>query len=186
MILDHIALLVSELEPVLERLSELGLPADEIETFPGEGTREVYLGDPERPARLLLLQPISPGPYARALAKRGPGLHHVALRVADLDVFASQIPGWLLHPHSLESRAAASTLWLARPGVGTLLEVTPGAGGASGAGSVQVGVALADPALAALLSLSAAGGPLAGLEAAEGAPWIQVGASRRLLPELLA
>ncbi len=33
-----------------------------------------------------LLQPVSPdGPIAKFLAKRGPGIHHVCYRVADLD-----------------------------------------------------------------------------------------------------
>ncbi|MBL4850530.1 MAG: hypothetical protein JKY65_33855 [Planctomycetes bacterium] len=185
MILDHIALLVAEIEPVLKRLADLDLPAGEIETFPGEGTREVYLGDPKRPALLLLLQPISEGPYARALAKRGPSLHHVAIQVPDLNAFAGQVKGWLLHPHSLESQRKANTLWFARPGVGTLLEVTSGKGG-SGEGSVQVGVSLSDPELAPLLGLASAGGPVAGLEAAEDEAWIQVAGARRLLSELLA
>ena len=122
--LDHVALVVRQLEPVLERCVSAGLDAGPIEDFPGEGTREVYLGSHGRPARLLLMQPSSEsGPYARALAKRGPGLHHVAIHVPQLSDFLKSAQGWLVHPFSLDSESDRRTVWLARPGVGALLEV---------------------------------------------------------------
>lgn len=174
--LDHVALLVRSLEPVLERLVESGLAAGPVESFPSEGTREVYLGDPERPGRLLLLESTAPGPYQRALDKRGPGLHHVALAVPDLDAFANQARGWLLHPHSLESRNTANTLWFARPGVGTLLEVTVG-GTISGPPQLSVGVSLSDDLLAPLLDFAG----LQGLEAAPaGGAWIRAGSGEQI------
>lgn len=176
--LDHVALLVSSLEPVLERLAESGLAAGPVESFPSEGTREVYLGDPDQPGRLLLLEATGPGPYQRALEKRGPGLHHLAIEVPDPKAFAADAGGWLLHPHSLES--SPNTLWFARPGVGALLEVTR-AGAISGAPQVQVGVSVEDESLARLLEFS-------GVEAAPaGGAWLQIGAGPRIpLAELLA
>lgn len=118
--LDHVALVVRRLEPVLERL--VGLDAGPIEAFPSEGTREVYLGAGR--ARLLLMEPTdADGPYARALAKRGSGLHHVALNVPDLNGFLGRVRGWLLVPGCLQDLAQTRTAWLARPGVATLLEV---------------------------------------------------------------
>ena len=120
--LDHVALLVQDLEATLGRLD---FPAEEvgpIEEFPGEGTREIYLG--QGSARLLLLQPLgTSGPYARAMEKRGPGLHHVALHTPELDSFLGDVRGWLLHPASIETIARWRTAWLARPGVPTLVEV---------------------------------------------------------------
>jgi len=117
---DHVALVVRRLEPVLERLE--GLDAGPIESFPSEGTREVYLG--AGLARLLLMEPTNTeGPYARALAKRGSGLHHVALNVPDLEGFVGRVRGWLLVPGCLRDMAETRTAWLARPGVATLLEV---------------------------------------------------------------
>ncbi|MEL7238718.1 MAG: VOC family protein, partial [Planctomycetota bacterium] len=84
--LDHVAILVRSIEDTVERLGQLDAPSGEIEAFPGEGTRELYLGEPGRAGRLLLLQPLGDsGPYARAMAKRGPGLHHVAFRTRDID-----------------------------------------------------------------------------------------------------
>jgi hypothetical protein len=63
------------------------------------------------------------GPYARALAKRGAGLHHVAVNVPDLGEFLSDVRGWLLVPACLQDMPRTRTAWLARPGVATLLEV---------------------------------------------------------------
>ena len=121
--LDHVALVVRKLEPVIERLN--GLEAGPIEAFPSEGTREVYLG--EGAARLLLLEPTEPsGPYARAIDKRGPGLHHVALNVPDMDAFLARVRGWLVVPACIPDLNSSRTAWLARPGVGALLEVVEG------------------------------------------------------------
>ncbi len=125
--LDHIALVTPRIETVLERLAPLNLASGPIEEFADEGTREVYLGEPQQAARLLLIQPLDDrGPYARALARRGPGLHHVARAVPDLDAHLRALSGWLLHPHSATSIPAHRTAWLARPGVEFLLELTEG------------------------------------------------------------
>lgn len=177
--LDHVALLVSSLEASLERLQESGLAAGPVESFPSEGTREVYLGDPDRPARLLLLESTGEGPYQRALQKRGPGLHHVAVEVADPAAFAAEAQGWLLHPHTLQSQPR--TLWFARPGVGALLEVTKG-GAITGAPQLCVGVSVEDEALGKLLELAP------GLEAAPvGGAWIEVeGGPRLAVADLVA
>lgn len=118
--LDHVALVVRRLEPVLERLD--WLEAGPIEAFPSEGTREVYLG--VGLGRLLLMEPTNgQSPYARALAKRGAGLHHMAINVPDLREFLGCVRGWLLVPACLQDLARTRTAWLARPGVATLLEV---------------------------------------------------------------
>ena len=152
-ICDHVALVVRELEPVVQRLADLGVVAGEVEEFPDEGTREVYLGEGSQPGKLLLLQPLgSEGPYARALAKRGPGLHHVAFHVAKAEEFLLEHPGWLLHPHSLDSFDRYRTLWLARPGEGTLVEVHQGEASYAGGPLVErLEVPVADPALEELL-----------------------------------
>lgn len=121
---DHIGFLVEDLEAALEVCVALDLPAGPIEEFPGEGTREVYLGRAGQAARLLLLQAIGPeGPYRRALEKRGPGLHHIAFHVPSAAAFFVANPGWLLHPRSLTSLPETRTAWAARPGIGALLEV---------------------------------------------------------------
>ncbi len=131
-VMDHVALVVVRIESVLACLEPLGLEIGPVEEFPSEGTREAYVGASACSARLLLMQPIgSVGPYARALATRGPGLHHVGVNVAALERHVAEVRGWLLHPRSLETMTRSRTAWLARPGVGTLLELheaelTPG------------------------------------------------------------
>lgn len=173
--LDHIALVVRELEPALARCQAAGLPAGPIEDFPAEGTREVYLGDSTGSALLLLMQPTSDeGPYARALRKRGPGLHHVALRVPQLERFARELRGWLLHPASLETLASSRTVWLARPGVGALVEVCEGRADPGPPAIEALELPLLDAGLRERLVLGADGDPIAGLGWTDGAARLRI------------
>src|SRR5213594_3295162 len=60
----------------------LGLEPGRPETADGATIVGLPLGD----VQVELLEPRDPdGPVARFLAKRGPGIHHVCYRVADLD-----------------------------------------------------------------------------------------------------
>ncbi len=77
---DHVAIAVASLDeavPLFERL--LGLRSSPVEELPRQGVRVTFIG------ALELLEPLDPeGTVARFLARRGPGLHHVAYRVSDL------------------------------------------------------------------------------------------------------
>jgi methylmalonyl-CoA/ethylmalonyl-CoA epimerase len=78
--LDHVAVVVTSIDavrPLYERLSgEPGSPAEEV---PGQGVNAAFFGPVE------LIEPTdNDSGVARFLAKRGPGLHHVAWRVPDL------------------------------------------------------------------------------------------------------
>ncbi len=108
------------------RIDQLGFKRGKVEEFPSEGTKEVYVGNEDYPGRLLLMEPIGEGPYASALAKRGEGLHHVAVNVKNLDEYVQNLSGsgWYLHPKSVETlKYKFPTVWLARPGVPVLIEV---------------------------------------------------------------
>jgi methylmalonyl-CoA epimerase len=60
----------------------LGCAVSAPESADGATVVSVGLGD----TQLELLEPVDPeGPIARFLAKRGPGIHHVCLRVPHLD-----------------------------------------------------------------------------------------------------
>lgn len=125
-ILDHAAVLTRSVDQAAASLARFHLPAGPVEEFPGEGTREQYWGGEDLDGRLLLLEALdstSDGPYARALRKRGPGLHHVALRVPALEPYLAGLEGWLLHRVSLGTVAGSRTAWLARPGIEVLVEV---------------------------------------------------------------
>ncbi len=82
--LDHVAIAVADLDAGSAPWLALGLArhgADEVVADQGVRVRAFVLGD----ALLEVLAPLGPdGAVARFLARRGPGLHHVALRVADL------------------------------------------------------------------------------------------------------
>jgi methylmalonyl-CoA/ethylmalonyl-CoA epimerase len=123
--LDHVALVVPDLAVPSRKLELEGLAPGPITEFPAEGTRERYLGQEGVDGRVLLLQPITEGPYLRALRRRGPGLHHLALAVTDVDRAVAGLSGsgWYLHPRSLATMAASRTVWLCRPDAATLVEL---------------------------------------------------------------
>jgi hypothetical protein len=67
---------------------------------------------------LLLMEAIKPGAYQRALDKRGPGFHHFAIDVFNLDLFLESITSsdWSTHPISLKTIPQTRTAWLSCPG----------------------------------------------------------------------
>jgi hypothetical protein len=71
------------------------------------------------------MEPIKAGAYQRAMEKRGPGVHHFAIDVLNLEIFLRSIvaSGWLLHPVSVETMKRTKTAYLARPGFPALIEV---------------------------------------------------------------
>lgn len=122
---SHIALLVSSVEASARWLKDRGINCGEPESFESEGTKEIYVGSyAEQAGLLLLLEAVSDGPYKRALSKRGPGLHHIAIDVLNIETFLSQAQasGWTLHAES-EHTMKYKTAWLFRKGLPTLIEV---------------------------------------------------------------
>lgn len=122
---SHIALLVPSVEKSAQFLKSRGLETGTPETFESEGTKEVYVGSYATQAGLLLLlEAISEGPYKRAMEKRGPSLHHIALDVLDIEKFITKAlkVGWELHAAS-EQTMEYKTAWFFLKGVPTLIEV---------------------------------------------------------------
>jgi methylmalonyl-CoA/ethylmalonyl-CoA epimerase len=83
--IDHVGVAVENLEAALPLYTEaLGMPLVHRETVAEQGVEAALLdvGD----AHLELLQPLGPDTaVGKFLARRGPGLHHVAYRVADVE-----------------------------------------------------------------------------------------------------
>jgi methylmalonyl-CoA/ethylmalonyl-CoA epimerase len=79
----HVGVAVTSLSEALPFYRDLlGLPVTPAETADGATIVVVTLGG----TRIELLEASDPdGPIARFLAKRGPGIHHLCLRVRDLD-----------------------------------------------------------------------------------------------------
>lgn len=124
-VLNHVAILVENIEAVVEKNFFDSSFLGEIEEFPAEGTRELYIGSNNQMGKLLLMQPNGPGPYQTAFNKRGVGLHHIAIDVLRIDEFVTSLSGsgWLLHPKSLKFYKSIKQVWLSRPGVPVLIEV---------------------------------------------------------------
>jgi methylmalonyl-CoA epimerase len=83
--IDHVGIAVDDLEAAVERYRELlgGEPVHR-ETVPDQGVEEVLFAIGGSYVQLLgALGPDTP--VGTFLAKRGPGMHHVAYRVDDLE-----------------------------------------------------------------------------------------------------
>jgi methylmalonyl-CoA/ethylmalonyl-CoA epimerase len=116
---------VESLATTARRLAPISPRFATIEEQPTEGTREQYVGPEGGAAMLLLCEPVDPaGPYGSALARRGPGLHHVGLSVPRLADYLAALAGsgWYLLPQSART-IPRGVAWLARPGVHTLIEL---------------------------------------------------------------
>jgi methylmalonyl-CoA/ethylmalonyl-CoA epimerase len=83
--IHHIGHAVEDLDPVIETYRRLfGGELEHRETVPEQGVEAatMLMGS----ARVELLRPLSgDSPVGKFLANRGPGMHHVALRVDDID-----------------------------------------------------------------------------------------------------
>ena len=82
--LDHIGIAVSDLEAALEFYRDaLGLELGPAEEVASERVRAQFL--PVGEASLELLEATAPeSAIARSVERRGPGIHHITLRVDDL------------------------------------------------------------------------------------------------------
>ena len=83
--IDHVGVAVEELEPALELYRDrLQLRVAHREVVADQGVEAVLLDVGEN--HVELLAPLDSGtPVGKFLAKRGPGLHHVAYLVDDVD-----------------------------------------------------------------------------------------------------
>jgi methylmalonyl-CoA epimerase len=84
-VIDHVGIAVEDIDAALALYRDtLGMPLVHRETVAEQGVDAALLdvGD----GHVELLQPLGPEtPVGKYLARRGPGLHHVAYRVADID-----------------------------------------------------------------------------------------------------
>ena len=89
--IDHLGIAVGSIDEALRFYQEaLGMGAATRETVEGEKVRVAMLHAGE--SRLELLEPMdATSTIAKFLEKRGPGIHHVALRVADLSLAVERL-----------------------------------------------------------------------------------------------
>jgi methylmalonyl-CoA/ethylmalonyl-CoA epimerase len=82
--LDHIGIAVKSLDAAKKIYEDLGLEVEHVETVETQKVRTAFLsvGD----ANLELLEPSSPdSTIAKYIEKRGEGIHHICLRVDDIE-----------------------------------------------------------------------------------------------------
>jgi LAO/AO transport system kinase len=87
---DHIGIAVEDLAASIAAYEALGLGTPEIEEVEDQKVRVAVFSCGE--SRVELLQSTDPqGPIAKFIEKRGPGIHHVALGVDDLDARLAEL-----------------------------------------------------------------------------------------------
>jgi methylmalonyl-CoA/ethylmalonyl-CoA epimerase len=89
--IDHIGVAVEQIEPALELYRDrFQLDLVHREVVQEQGVEAVLLDIGEN--HVELLAPLGPDtPVGRFLAKNGPGLHHVAYQVSDIDATLAQL-----------------------------------------------------------------------------------------------
>jgi methylmalonyl-CoA/ethylmalonyl-CoA epimerase len=89
--LDHIGIAVANVEEALAFYRDaLGLEIEAPEDVPSQRVRAHFI--PAGEAALELLEATTPdSPIAKFVEKRGPGLHHITLRVDDLGAALEQL-----------------------------------------------------------------------------------------------
>jgi len=88
--IDHLGIAVKSLAEAKKFYRNLGLSPMEDETVEAEKVRLSMV--PVGESRIELLEPLSDdSPIAKFLAKRGEGLHHVALNVEDLSATVERL-----------------------------------------------------------------------------------------------
>ena len=88
-ILDHIGIAVRSIDAA-KIYEALGLTIDHVETVETQGVRTAFLsvGD----ASLELLEPTGPeSTIARFIERRGEGIHHICLRVDDIEAHLARL-----------------------------------------------------------------------------------------------
>jgi methylmalonyl-CoA/ethylmalonyl-CoA epimerase len=89
--IHHLGVAVEDLDEALSTYERLfGAELEHRATVPDQGVEAaaVRLGD----GRVELLEPLEPDtPVGRFLAKRGPGMHHVAYEVEDVQLAVTQL-----------------------------------------------------------------------------------------------
>ncbi len=88
---DHIGIATHQLDEALTLWRDaLGLQVSSTEEVTEQGVRVAML--PIGESQIELLEPLSPNsPVGKFLEKRGPGIHHVAIRVADIQAALVQL-----------------------------------------------------------------------------------------------
>jgi methylmalonyl-CoA/ethylmalonyl-CoA epimerase len=130
-VLDHIGIAVESIDERIGFYEALGLEVERYDEVPEQGVRVAFL--PVGDSRLELLEPTGPNtPIARHIERRGPGLHHVCLRVPDIRAAMARLAeqGHTLHSEEPQIGAHGCLVCFVHPKStgGVLLELSQAAG----------------------------------------------------------
>ena len=111
-VLDHVGIAVNDLEPSLAFFRDaLGLEVEAPEEVPEQRVRAQFIATGA--SSLELLQATNPdSPISKFLERRGPGLHHITLRVDDIRAaLAGELPRVEVLLAAWDGRPAAFALF---------------------------------------------------------------------------
>jgi methylmalonyl-CoA/ethylmalonyl-CoA epimerase len=131
--IDHIGVAVEDLDSALELYATgLKMPVVHRETVEEQGVEAILLDVGEN--HVELLAPLGPDtPVGKYLAKKGPGIHHVAYQVEDIEsvLAALRAAGWRLIDETPRTGIRGSKVAFAHPAStgGVLTEIVQPAEG---------------------------------------------------------
>lgn len=131
--IDHIGVAVEDLDSALELYATgLKMPVVHRETVEEQGVEAILLDVGEN--HVELLAPLGPDtPVGRYLAKKGPGIHHVAYQVEDIESVLAELraAGWRLIDETPRTGIRGSKVAFAHPAStgGVLTEIVQPAEG---------------------------------------------------------
>ncbi len=125
--LDHIGIAVESIDKAKVFYEELGLSVKAVEEVPEQKVRVAVL--PIGESRIELLETLDPeGPVGKFLAKKGQGLHHIAVKVDDIKAAIGKFRAKGIEMIDREPRRGAEGCLIAfvhpRSTGGVLLELT--------------------------------------------------------------
>ncbi len=131
--IDHIGVAVEDLDSALELYATgLKMPVVHRETVEEQGVEAILLDVGEN--HVELLAPLGPDtPVGKYLAKKGPGIHHVAYQVEDIESVLAELraAGWRLIDETPRTGIRGSKVAFAHPAStgGVLTEIVQPAEG---------------------------------------------------------
>ena len=125
--LDHIGIAVESIEKAKIFYEEMGLSIRALEEVPEQKVRVAVF--PVGESRIELLETLDPeGPVGKFLAKKGQGLHHIAMKVDDIRAAIAKLKEKGIEMIDREPRRGAEGCLIAfvhpRSTGGVLLELT--------------------------------------------------------------
>ncbi len=111
--INHLGVAVSSIDEALKFWRDaLGLELHEIEIVEDQGVRTAML--PVGESRVELLEPTGPEtPVGKFIAKRGAGIHHVCIEVADIKAKLAQLQAQGIRLIDEQPRRGAGGMWVA-------------------------------------------------------------------------